>query len=884
MTISIEEFYLNNSLDPNFNHHYYAYKYSGTKDFYQPYCSQNNIDDKHRLFFHYSIYSQERYKIHEYVQNLNNINIKNPPQDLPETKTNHRVSYCITCCNRAWQIKKTLPKNLHALRIDEQIVIVDYSSEDDLDSWLTNNYSTVIGDRIKYIRVFNQKYYHCSIAKNIAHYYADAEFVVNLDCDNYLIGMRDILENQVKHQNSKFVLHMGVLENDFNYSQKQKIGYEGTFGRIAFNKADFIAIAGYDESLFPIAYQDSDIILRAIASGYKYINIPLLTKAITNNKTDTVYIDAKQQEYVWSECHKINQQLSEVNICTNKLIATNIYKKIPCSINSTTLDSITYSNTTYTGCPIVNSTTNNQIFIDYDLKDKICLICNIYSAFDRYKDLLPHFLKHYSNLGVDHIIFICDISIKNYIQSTFEYKNIIYLIKDDSSLFLPKGQTGQNDSNRINMVKNQINSWYVPADLDEFHIIEPFESFAELKQDCDLTHAYFVKSIMVDRVAHGDHIPANIDLKIKIDDQFPVKKDITTTIMEAHTDKCILAHPDIDIGPGHHNIINNHNQYASYKKTFFTNHYKWFGDVFKIEQFKMNERKKTGLMYYQEQQRLLEKNPFEKRVIFTIIDNTYKKEAFISLRSAMKYNKYCDYKAIVIHDTTNSINTSLDKCIIKNISFEKYISIEEPIYQKYKHDKNSLRWSLKPVLISKLLEEYDKVIYIDSDIFFINNWRFLFNEIEGVLLTKHNRSIVPNGQEYFNNFTNGFFNAGFIGASKTGLDAINWWKSAVLWKCEKNVEEGLFDDQKYLDIMALEFNNTVKICNSKGCNIANWNSNVIETYVNNNKWFIKQDNSPVIFLHLTKSAYQSSEPILKYYTQQFLHRKNKYDKFNSLFT
>jgi hypothetical protein len=53
MHISIDKFYQDHKVDINFDEIFYQDKYPDTKDFYQPYCRENNIDDKHRLFFHY---------------------------------------------------------------------------------------------------------------------------------------------------------------------------------------------------------------------------------------------------------------------------------------------------------------------------------------------------------------------------------------------------------------------------------------------------------------------------------------------------------------------------------------------------------------------------------------------------------------------------------------------------------------------------------------------------------------------------------------------------------------------------------------------------------------------------------------------------------------
>ena len=54
---SIEGFYLENELDHCFDEKDYEDKHPETKDFYQPHCKNFNIDDKHRLFYHYMSYA-----------------------------------------------------------------------------------------------------------------------------------------------------------------------------------------------------------------------------------------------------------------------------------------------------------------------------------------------------------------------------------------------------------------------------------------------------------------------------------------------------------------------------------------------------------------------------------------------------------------------------------------------------------------------------------------------------------------------------------------------------------------------------------------------------------------------------------------------------------
>lgn len=55
--MDIYEFYKTNTVDKNFDEVIYQKEFPETKDFYQPYCKHNNINDQHRLYFHCKIYN-----------------------------------------------------------------------------------------------------------------------------------------------------------------------------------------------------------------------------------------------------------------------------------------------------------------------------------------------------------------------------------------------------------------------------------------------------------------------------------------------------------------------------------------------------------------------------------------------------------------------------------------------------------------------------------------------------------------------------------------------------------------------------------------------------------------------------------------------------------
>lgn len=60
MTISIEEFYASNKLDPEFNHKQYLQDNPEVDSFYKDHCKQLNISDKYRFYFHYILYGQHK--------------------------------------------------------------------------------------------------------------------------------------------------------------------------------------------------------------------------------------------------------------------------------------------------------------------------------------------------------------------------------------------------------------------------------------------------------------------------------------------------------------------------------------------------------------------------------------------------------------------------------------------------------------------------------------------------------------------------------------------------------------------------------------------------------------------------------------------------------
>ena len=216
------------------------------------------------------------------------------------------ISYCTTCCNRLWQIALTLPNNLKRLNDDEELILLNYGSNDNLKRYIENSkicQKYIKNKKLIYAETLEEKKFHSSKAKNIAHRLGTGKFLVNLDADNTNKEMKKII---LKHKNKKCLIYFAV-----EYAWD-------TYGRIGIEKNSFYNLGGYDESFMPMGFQDIDLILRSNNYGIKYISEPIYTKNISNTREEKMKNTISNN---WEECDKINREISNKNIKNKKFVA-----------------------------------------------------------------------------------------------------------------------------------------------------------------------------------------------------------------------------------------------------------------------------------------------------------------------------------------------------------------------------------------------------------------------------------------------------------------------------------------------------------------------------------------------------------------------------------
>ena len=268
-----------------------------------------------------------------------------------------------------------------------------------------------------------------------------------------------------------------------------------------------------------------------------------------------------------------------------------------------------------------------------------------------------------------------------------------------------------------------------------------------------------------------------------------------------------------------------------------------------------------------------------KNCVCTIASTNFLSRAMSTLLSMKKYKKDVDFY-ILNAPATGQKNVSGQLENIKVLD-KNFIKEYELIDLNNNYHNDNTRWATKPFLIKKLLKKYDKVIYVEPDDYFVSDWNFLLEDIDGLLLTRHWRPASASYKNFSVNFTHGFFNAGFIGASKKSLDAINWWADCCYWKCEESPGIGLYVDQRYLDFIHLNFDN-VKACKHKGCNLASWNDTELrKTFLGDKVIVTDVDNNVFesVFFHF--SHLNGNPCVLKYY-KEYIQLANKFSECERL--
>lgn len=274
-----------------------------------------------------------------------------------------------------------------------------------------------------------------------------------------------------------------------------------------------------------------------------------------------------------------------------------------------------------------------------------------------------------------------------------------------------------------------------------------------------------------------------------------------------------------------------------------------------------------------------------KTALCTISTQSHLFKSYTLLESV---EKYCQTDLFCLVTDSTEIKHSRFQChSLNDLKSDKATKIKK----KYRNDR--LRWSLKPVYVKHLLDQgYDQVIYVDNDIFFYSSPDFLFEKLKtsDFLLTPHFYKANPRKEQNWleANYRVGLYNAGFFGATKNAIPILDWWADCCIYNVKKAYWRGLYDDQKYLDLVPVIFEN-VEIVKNRGCNLAGWNADDIDLHYENDKLIINGEE--LVFIHFAQlSIEQFSKlnsklyPVFKHYLEELQNHKSEFQFSNKKYS
>ena len=175
------------------------------------------------------------------------------------------------------------------------------------------------------------------------------------------------------------------------------------------------------------------------------------------------------------------------------------------------------------------------------------------------------------------------------------------------------------------------------------------------------------------------------------------------------------------------------------------------------------------------------------------------------------------------------------------------------------HSIVELATAIKPFFLMKLLQrdDCDQVLYLDPDMVAFSRLDDILGALNeaALVLTPHVTTVESQLAAVIDNeicaLKHGVFNLGFIGVANTeeGRRFAAWWASRLYHFCRSEIHNGLFTDQKWIDLVPALFDG-VAVCRSPRHNVATWNLTT-RTLAEDSDSNYAVDGEPLGFYHFT---------------------------------
>jgi hypothetical protein len=216
--------------------------------------------------------------------------------------------------------------------------------------------------------------------------------------------------------------------------------------------------------------------------------------------------------------------------------------------------------------------------------------------------------------------------------------------------------------------------------------------------------------------------------------------------------------------------------------------------------------------------------------VFSSVTANYIPKARVLAASLKKFHPEATFHLVVSDAIPAELRTA-------PAPFDSVIHIEElPIANVrqwiFKHTRVELCTAVKGIVCQKIMAEHpgEVVFYFDPDMVILAPLADLMQALtqHDVLVTPHQTepesSLSDVEANEVSSLRHGTFNLGFLGLAPTAEARrfVDWWSARLQAYCVADIENGLFTDQRWVDL-APAFFPTLGVYRDPGCNVATWN-------------------------------------------------------------
>lgn len=243
-------------------------------------------------------------------------------------------------------------------------------------------------------------------------------------------------------------------------------------------------------------------------------------------------------------------------------------------------------------------------------------------------------------------------------------------------------------------------------------------------------------------------------------------------------------------------------------------------------------------------------------VFFTLCSNNYLAHAKSLGDSLLRHNPAACFLIGLVDQMDSSIDYE------KEIGHElvSYDSIGFHCLDEMLSYYNIIEFNtaVKPYYFEYLFRRFgpaSRILYLDPDIFVYKSLQSLFSlfDVHEILLTPNLISApeeVDSGELV--SLRHGMFNLGFIGIRPTeeSMRFVRWWQKRLLKHCVIRKNQGLFVDQKWVDLAPLFFSG-IHVVRDPGFNMAWWNLVERKLLQNQDGYYVNDFSKPLHFFHFS---------------------------------